>query len=129
MLTEKIRLQSGGAARWYFQIESKLPLQMRDGTKTSSGYLDFGGGRGCGRSCGAARGCLLSLTVLFVLSYFLPGFLPRPESLGSWLIAVYLILFPLLCGMDGGFFGFPLCAIWLDQRRQALRFNSLPPEN
>jgi hypothetical protein len=73
---------------------------------------------------GLLVGALLSLIVLFVLSRFFPG----SESLGNWLITVYLILFCLMCGLVGGFFGFPLCAIWLDQRRQACRSNSLPLE-
>jgi hypothetical protein len=70
---------------------------------------------------GLVVGALLSFIVLFVLSRFTPG----SESLGSWLTAVFLIFFPLLCGTIGGFFGFPLCGIWLDQRRHALRSNPL----
>lgn len=72
---------------------------------------------------GLLVGVLLSLILGFVLSHFFLG----PESLGAWLFAISLILFPLLCGMIGGSFGFPLCAIWLDQRRQAFQSNALPP--
>jgi len=94
---------------------------MRDGNRLALDILISAVFAVAAAAVGLVVGAILSFIVLFVLSRFIPG----SESLGSWLIAVCLILFPMLCGMIGGFFGFPLCAIWLAHRRQAFRSNSL----
>jgi hypothetical protein len=71
-------------------------------------------------AAGLLVGTLLSCIALWVL--------PGSESPGTFAAVVYLTLFPWLCGIIGGFFAFPLCAIWLDQRRHASRSNSLTPQ-
>jgi multisubunit Na+/H+ antiporter MnhE subunit len=93
---------------------------MREGTRLTLDILIATAFAVAAAVAGLLLGALLSLIVLFVLSRFFPG----PESLGTWLITIYLFFFPVACGLIGGFFGFPLCAIWLDGRRQTVQSNS-----
>ena|SRR5579884_2600163 len=83
--------------------------------ETSSGYLDSAVFAVVVVAAGLLVGCLSSLIVLFVLLRFSS----RSKFLGSWLIAVYLTVFPPLCGILCGVFGFPLCGIWLDSDASA----------
>jgi len=95
---------------------------MRESTRLALDILISAAFAVAAAAVGLLVGALLLLIVLFVLSRVFPG----SESLGNWLVTVSLILFPLLCCLISGFFGFPLCAIWLDQRREGVPIQLSP---
>jgi len=64
----------------------------------------------------AGAGLVLGLVWSLVV---IPVFFPRPvDDAVAFTYAVYAILLPALCSVIGGIWGFPLCGIWLNQRRQ-----------
>lgn len=94
---------------------------MKDGTRLALDILISAAFALVAAAVGFLVGALLSFIVLRLF--------PGSESLGSFLIAVFAVLFPFLCSIMAGFLAFPLCGIWLDQRRQALRPSPLPPQS
>jgi len=72
---------------------------------------------------GFAVGVLLAFAIAPVIFRL---FFPDCECPVLGFIPLLIIALPTLFG---GVFGFPLCGIWLDQRHQAFRPNSLPPQS
>ena len=110
MSTIENRLRIRYATRWYFKIESKLSIQMKDGTRLTLDILISAAFAVVAAIAGLLVGLIVSLIVFFL-------FFRGSDAIGQGLIMVFIVGF---CGLVGGFFGFPLCAIWLDARRKTL---------
>ena len=93
---------------------------MKDSTKLALDILISAAFAVMAAAVGLLVGFILSLIIFF---FFFRG----SDAMGGGILMAVLIIF--FCGLVGGVFGFPLCGIWLDQRRQALRPNSLPPQS
>jgi hypothetical protein len=96
---------------------------MKDGTRLTLDILISAAFAVFAAAVGFLVGLLLSFAVAPVVFRV---FFPDCECPGLGFIPLLIIALPTLIG---GVFGFPLCGIWLDQRRQALRPNSLPPQS
>ena len=96
---------------------------MKDGTRLALDVLISAAFAVVAAVVGFVLGTLLSFAIAPVIFRV---FFPDCECPVLGLIPLLIIALPTLLG---GVFGFPLCGIWLDQRRHALRPNSLPPQS